>query len=170
MQLTNFRFFFDRQTVRSALSNYERRVLTGSGAFGRAVMRNSIKRAPRKKRYRAQPPYPKYHGAAREGLRVVLFGYDRARHSVAIGSLLFRGTRRTSTRRTKRATITTTDMSGKTVPQKVNEGGVSRQVVEYKSGHTYTKIVNHRAFPYADLAFRPTVDKMREISAKTELR
>lgn len=57
----NFDLFFDRHAVMSRLDKKEQRVLGGTGAFGRQVIRQSI-RAGGKKNKRSEPGKPpRYH-------------------------------------------------------------------------------------------------------------
>lgn len=173
--IKGFEMFFDRTAVENAIGRYERKVLSGTGSFGRRVMRNSIRKAPKQRRGRTRVRIagkpPRYHVHRNTGLRLILFEYNPNVGSVVIGPLKFRRFRRSgaeSFSRGRRTRIQNT--SGKPVPQLVNEGGNGRKIIEYKSGHTYTRPTVHRAFPYRDLALLPTVAKMREIMDKTELK
>lgn len=166
--------FFDRTAVENAISKYERRVLSGAGSFGRRVMRNSIRKAPKKRkgktRVRPAGRPPRYHVHRNAGLRLILFEYSAHSGSVVIGPLKFRRSTTTGATKFSRGRRTkVVNTSGKPVPQLVNDGGNGRKVIEYRSGHTYTRQTTHRSFPYRDLAMEPTVSKLRELADKTEL-
>ena len=88
------KFFFDRATVESALDKYERRVLGRTGAFTRRVMRNSIRKRPKKKGFKSTPPFPRYRAHKNSGLRLIYFVYEPHKGSVFVDSAREKGIER----------------------------------------------------------------------------
>lgn len=151
-----------------ALDNKERKVLSGTGAFGRAVMRRSIRKAPKvRKKYTPQPgKAPRYHVHPNTGLRLILFAYEPTRGSVVIGPLKFTS----SSQRVAFRARSYTQSTNKTIPQLINDGGSVTRVTTYRSGHTYTKSLYYRSFPFRDLAMPPTIEKLKELTRTVEFK
>lgn len=155
----DFRFFFDRPQVINALEKAERRVLSRTGAYGRLAMRHSFKKG--KKRGDPEPGKPpRYHVHPNAGLRTVLYAFDPARGSVIIGPLLYGGSKWTEWAWGRRLSFE--DMGGRTVPQLLDEGGEKLKTIQYKSGHTYSRTMTYRAFPFRQSALEKTHAKMQQ--------
>lgn len=147
----DFAFFFDRDAVINRLSRYERQVLTRTGAAGRTIIRNKIRRAPKSKSGQARSKesiYPRYHGSSKLGLRQILFFYSPQRKSVVIGP--FRYNPSGWSRRDRYGHRFVTNPVGKTVPQLLNEGGHAKRKDEWPSGVTKSRRVRYRRFPFRD--------------------
>lgn len=166
LQVKDVKFIFDLATVESALDKYERRVLSRTGAFGRRVMRNSIRKAPKNKQFKTSPPFPRYRGHRNSGLRLILFEYEPGGGSVVIGPLKFRSSRR----RQWHNRVEEFNTGSRTVPELLNESGSMRVMLQYRSGHVYSKTYRYRRFPFRDIAMEKTLDKMKEIIANEKLK
>lgn len=156
--------FFDHEKLKRHLGRKESRVLSRTGAYARTVMRNKIKKAPKKARSSSR--YPRYHKNKDGGLRKVLFSYDPTKGSVIIGPRKFRqrGFYQLSDDSRRR-----TNPGGKTVPQMLNEGGVATQTTEYISGAVIRKQVNYRPSSFVDDTFKPATIFFRQLLKEIEL-
>ncbi len=170
-----FDMFFDRQKVINSIDRKSRQVLTRSGAFGRRVMRNKIRKAPKRKRrkddtrerdergrfvkkgsgVRPAAILPRYHGSSNSGIRLILFGYDPRRQRTVIGPLKFNAK---PPRASKRGRTIVTKPIGKTVPELLNEGGQAQQIDEQINGRRETRRINYRKHPYRDVSMQPTME------------
>ena len=158
--VSDFRLFFDRAAVQSAVTKQERRILSRTGSFGRTVMRRSIRKAPKKRKKAPKPPFPRYHVGSNQGLRLILFQYEPNNRGVVIGPLKF-----TSDRSKKFAPYGSfRDYSPFPVPQVLNEGLTTTRIVKYKSGRRVRKTLRYRKFDFADRALVTTAEKMAAIT------
>ena len=156
-------FKFDSEFVLKRIEAKERRVLSGTGAFARKVMRNKIRPAPKKKKGASK--YPRYHGSSREGLRFILFHYSPSTGSVVVGPVGFNtpqdfikvrgGRQRTSSR--------------KKVPELLNEGGVATRTTHYLSGTIIRTTMNYRPQPFSTDTMPDATKKFRELMEKEAL-
>ena len=169
--IRDFRLFFDRLAVINAVSEKERTILSRTGFYGRKVMRNSIKKARKRrtlksgklsKPYRARPPFPRYHVHKNTGLRLILFQYEPTNRGVVIGPLRFRTGRSTHFASFGRFR----DYSPFPVPQVLNEGLTTTRLIKYKSGTRIRRTLRYRKFDFADRALEPTAEKMAAITAE----
>ena len=159
------KLFFDRATVESALDKHERRVLGRTGAFTRKVMRNSIRKRPKKKGFKSTPPFPRYVAHSNSGLRLIFFVYEPAKGSVVIGPVKFRH----KTEYVMHNRIERYDIGADTVPELLNTGGTSRVTRVYRSGRTYLHTFNYRKFNFVDIAREEGIERMQEIIAEEQL-
>lgn len=165
IELEDVRYFFDRATVQSALDEHERRVLSRTGAFGRQVMRNSIRKRP-KRNYTPKPPFPRYRVHRNTGLRLIFFVYSPFTGSVVIGPVRFKN----ATKRVWHNRIEFWNYGSKTVPELLNEGGIVHVTQKYRSGNTYSRTFNYRRFPYRDEAWEKTLEFMKKVIEQEELK
>ena len=85
--------FFDRKAVRNALKPATRKALSQAGAFVRTSARSSMK-SRGKKNARSQPGQPPRYTPGNGLLRKRLFfAFDRAKESVVVGPVGFRGSK-----------------------------------------------------------------------------
>lgn len=165
LDVRSVKILIERATVDNAVDRYERKILTRTGAFGRTVMRRSIRKA-RKKGHKPTPPFPRYKAHPNSGLRLIIFVYDSIKGSVTIGPLKFR----TKTKSRWHNRTQTIDLKGKSVPELLNEGGTATITRTYKSGRTYRDTANYRRFPFRDLAFDKTVKFMKDLIKTEEIK
>ena len=105
--------FFDRPGVVSKMSDYRRRVLIAQGSLARKVMQRGMRPGGKKGKSSLPGEYPR----AQEGSirRLTVFAYDELTDSVVIGPLSF-----------AKLPSGYQILSGQeTIPQLLNEGGVS---------------------------------------------
>ncbi len=150
-----FDMFFDRQKVINSIDRKSRQVLTRSGAFGRRVMRNKIRKAPKRQSKTRSSLFPRYHGSSNSGIRLILFGYDPRRQTTIIGPLKFDANRPRASKRGRRIV---TKPVGKTIPELLNEGGQAQQIDEQLNGRRETRRINYRKHPYRDFSMQPTME------------
>ena len=159
--IKNYLAFFDGEKIKSEITRNERRVLSGTGAYGRRVMRNLIKKAPKKKRRDRSGLFPRYHTHPNTGIRFILFVYVATTRSVVIGPQRFTTSGRKG-RMVKGKALET--MSRIPVPQLLNAGGVATRTIRYRSGKVYKRQIRYRPHPYADYAMYPTIKKMQQLT------
>ncbi len=157
-----FEAFFDRPKVMRAIDAKNRRVLVRTGAFGRRVMRGSIRPAGKKGRKSDPGQPPRYHVASGEGLRLIFYSYDSQADAVSIGPLKFR---QGAAQRHGDRTIRTVPRGGKTVPQLLNEGGSAVQITQFASGDVVRRVARYRPRPFRDLSLPPTVQFFKKLMA-----
>lgn len=165
--IKDYTFFFDRTVVEKSISRNEKRILSGTGAFGRKVMRRNIRKAPKKRRAGRSDVFPRYHEHPNTGLRLILFSYNPTSRSVVIGPQKFttKSINSKSFKRGRRLTTTST----KPVPQLLNDGGTAVRVLTYRSGHLYRRTVKYRKFPFATFAMFPTIKKFQQLTQEIGL-
>lgn len=160
------RFFFDTTLVETALDRKERRVLGGTGAFARRVMRSRIRKAPKQRRnktfVRVEGTFPRYHAHPNTGIRLILFAYVPFEGALYVGPVKFNSASNRFYQLTNRKQQVV-PTGGKTVPQLVNDGGQTIVTRVYKSGRVYRLTRTHRSFPYRDLTFEIVLPKFREL-------
>lgn len=158
----NFDLFFDRQAVVSRLDRKERRILSGTGSFGRGVMRRSIRKAG--KRYDASSATgpPRYHsrgfGSLKDG---IFFQADLAGGSVVIGPNRLR-------------TNVTPHGGLASSAQLIDEGGTATiRSFRFNSRERPSRITSRRARwrqrSFTEPSYAPTRSKMLELTAKVNL-
>jgi hypothetical protein len=152
-RVDKFDLFFDRKVVIDQLQRKERQVLSGTGAYGRRVMRSQFRAGTR--RYTPQPGKPpRYWAHKNAGLRTVLFSYDPRKVDVVIGPVFYGSTEFVRQHKYGTEIIKPT----LPVPQLLNEGGVVIRRVNYKSGATAW-----RDIPFTDKPLEKTAEKLREL-------
>ena len=166
LKISDIKVVIDKATMDTAYDKYERKVLTRTGAFSRRVMRNSIRRKPKRKAYTPIPPYPRYQANSSSGLRLIIFVYDKIKGTITVGPVKFKSSQR---RRFKNRTETWS-YSKTSVPQLLNEGGTVNVDQMYKSGRSYFKTYRFRAFPFVNEALEISVKRMKEIIEQEELK
>ena len=87
--IKSYNFFFDRQQVINGLDRKRYKVLQRTGAYGRKVMRSGF-RVSRKGKSAAPGQIPMHHARGGQGLKRVLYEYNKHSESVAIAPRLFR--------------------------------------------------------------------------------
>ena len=166
--ISNARFFFDRQRVAGALSSYQFRVLSRTGAAGQTIVKRNIKEQAKRKgtaaKRRAKGQVTSHTGR----LRQILFSYDPIRGSVVIGPRLFRN--QATTIRAEGGIRISYRPIGRTIPQLLNEGGRSRRLVEYPSGQSQSLTVLYQAFRYVDNKQPAVMKAMRRIAREERVK
>ena len=81
--------FFDRQKMLNAWNRKEYKILSGTGAYYRKIVRNSMRPGGKKNAVSKPGKPPRYHTKLlRNG---ILFGYDKSSRSVVIGARKLNG-------------------------------------------------------------------------------
>ena len=152
-----FEMFFDRAKVTSALDKKEQRVLGGTGAFGRGVMRRVIRPGGKKGKSAAPGNPPRYHTRGFASLKDgIFFSADLEQGTVIIGPNKLK---------------TPVDPHNKASGAQLLEEGGTGTIVSYRhnktTGRGTRKIRTGRwhAHPYAKRALEPTQLRMAELIA-----
>jgi hypothetical protein len=156
-----FEMFFDRAGVQAKVKKKERRVLSGTGAFTRTVMRRGMRPGGKKNAVSRPGEYPRTHGKA-ELKNLIVFGYDEASQSVVTGPMLFANARRGRARNVKR------DIGGKTLPEFVNEGGVQTVTRRTPRGRV-TSTIRYEPRPFRDLTMPLALAKFTQLMEREQL-
>lgn len=155
------KIFFDRQRVINAMEKKTARVLSSTGAFGRTVMKNGMRR---RKAVSAPGAFPSSHlGQLRD---FIYFGYG-GKGSVVIGPTLLH--------RQGAGLDREYIQGGKPVPQLINEGGVVIRQRAVGRGRTFRRYgpqekLTFRARPFVALTAQVTIPKLRENMEKFDLK
>lgn len=148
---TTFSYFLDRPAVERRVERKKLRTLKATGFFGRRVMRNSIRKAPKK--YRPTPGRPpRYHGK-NSHIRRILFGLNGS-DGLVIGAMALNS--RTVSWTSQGVVYRQSPAAGKTVPELIDQGGEAIRTITYHSGQTTKETIQYDAFPFTEPALEPT--------------
>lgn len=162
------KFFFDSDLVKKALTSFQRRVLLRTGAYGQAVINNSLKQGTKRRRTQSGGKVgraPFYN--VRPGLKDnILFAYSPLKKSVVIAPRLFRSKHKQVQRINGGVQIT--KPVSKTVIELIETGGRAVRQIIYNSGTSKTLSLRYRSFPYVNPALDPTIRRMKRFVREEE--
>lgn len=164
--------FFDRKGVQSKMQKKEARVLSGTGAFGRTVVRRSIRAGGKKKAISDPGSPPRYHTKGSASLKDgIFFGYEPKRASVVIGPRLLnaRGSGKFNSVRYRLVGV-------KSIPELLEKGG-TRIVTGRGRGRSATTLPKpmrqtYKPRPFVGegtKSFELTKNKLRTLMKTTKL-
>ena len=165
-----FSQFFDRSGILDQMTRKEQRVLSGTGAYGRTVVKRSIKKAPKRKpRGETAGKPPRFHVRGRESLKDrIFFGFDPITASVTVGPEKFNANGKGARGSVRWRLLG----SVKTIPELLEKGG-TRVVLGRRSDKRATRVVQkYKPRPYVGsgtASFRVTQEKMRQLMADIPL-
>lgn len=140
---SQFTYVTNRAEMVKKVHEKDQRVLKRVGFFGRRVVRNSIRKAPGKKKIKPVPGKPP-RSHMTPGLKTIIFGIEN--NSVAIGALKYR--RSSGYYALKNGQRVGTRTSGATVPELINDGGEALRDTIYPSGIKKRERLKYRSFPF----------------------
>lgn len=168
----NVDVFFDRIGVIDRVEKKERKILSGTGAFGKRVIERSIRSGGKKKKSAKAGHPPRYHVRGQESLKDrIFFQYNYRSQSVDIGPQLFNakggGSQGSEVYKLLGAS-TNLELLNKGGARVVSGRGRGRHRVKYKK-RIIKKYKPHPFVGEKSKTFKPIVDKMAQITERVKL-